>query len=48
VGNRVVNEARFSLNDPVVPVAEYQGLRDLLAATEEIERQHVMLKPVQE
>jgi transglutaminase-like putative cysteine protease len=43
-GNRLVNEARFSLNDPVVPVAEYQGLRNLLAATEEIERQHVMLK----
>jgi hypothetical protein len=44
VGNRVVNEARFSLNDPVVPVAEYPALRGLLAATEEIERQHVMLK----
>ncbi len=45
MGNRVVNEARFSLNDPVVPVAEYPELRGLLAATEEIERQHVMLKP---
>ncbi len=48
VGNRVVNEARFSLNDPVVPVAEYPELRGLLAATEEIERQHVMLKPSEE
>jgi hypothetical protein len=47
-GNRVVNEARFSLNDPLVPVAEYPGLRGLLAATEEIERQHVMLKPSEE
>ena len=45
VGNRLVNEARFSLDDPVVPVAEYPELRGLLAATEEIERQHVMLKP---
>jgi hypothetical protein len=44
VGNRVVNEARISLDDPVVPVAEYPALRGLLAATEEIERQHVMLK----
>ena len=44
VGNRVVNEARFSLNDPLVTVAEYPALRGLLAATEEIERQHVMLK----
>jgi len=31
-----VNEARFSLDDPVVPVAEYPELRGLLAATEEI------------
>ena len=48
VGNRVVNEARFCLNDPLVPVAEYPALRGLLAATEEIERQHVMLKPSEE
>jgi hypothetical protein len=47
-GNRLINEARFSLNDPVVPVAEYENLRGLLAATEEIERQHVMLKPSEE
>jgi hypothetical protein len=48
VGNRIVNEARFSLNDPLVPVAEYPAMRGLLAATEEIERQHVMLKPSEE
>jgi hypothetical protein len=47
-GHRLVNEARFSLDDPLVPVAEYQGLRDLLAAAEEIERQHVMLKPLED
>jgi hypothetical protein len=47
-GGRVTNEAWFRLNDPVIPVSEYQGLRALLAATEEIERQHVMLKPTKE
>jgi transglutaminase-like putative cysteine protease len=46
--NRLVNEAWFRLKEPLVPVAEYQDLRDLLAATEEIERQHVMLKPSEE
>ena len=44
-GNRLTNEAWFRLKDPLVKVAEYPGLRGLLAATEEIERQHVMLKP---
>jgi len=47
-GNKLTNEAWFRLNDPVVPVAEYQDLRGLLAATEELERQHVMLKPSEE
>jgi hypothetical protein len=40
----LTNEAWFRLKAPLVPVAEYQDLRNLLAATEEIERQHVMLK----
>jgi hypothetical protein len=47
-GNKVTNEAWFWLKDPLVPVAEYQNLRGLLAATEELERQHVMLKPSEE
>jgi hypothetical protein len=47
-GNRLTNEAWFRLKDPLVPVAEYQDLRNLLAATEELERQHVMLKTVEE
>ncbi|HTW92434.1 MAG TPA: DUF3857 and transglutaminase domain-containing protein [bacterium] len=47
-GNQLTNEAWFRLKDPLVRVAEYQSLRSLLAATEEIERQHVMLKPVEE
>jgi hypothetical protein len=47
-GNRLTNEAWFRLEDPLVPVSEYQDLRNLLAATEELERQHVMLKTVEE
>jgi len=47
-GTKVTNEVWFQLKDPVVPVTEYQDLRNLLAATEEIERQHVMLKPSEE
>jgi len=47
-GSRLTNEARFRLNDPLVPVVEYQNLRNLLAATEKLERQHVMLKTVEE
>jgi hypothetical protein len=43
-GTRLTNETWFRLNDPLVPVAEYQNLRNLLAATQEIDRQHVMLK----
>ena len=43
-GNQLTNEAWFRLKAPLVPVAEYQDLRNLLAATEELERQHVMLK----
>ncbi|MBN2464434.1 DUF3857 and transglutaminase domain-containing protein [candidate division WOR-3 bacterium] len=43
-GRLLTNEAWFRLKDPLVPVAEYQNLRNLLAATEELERQHVMLK----
>jgi len=42
--HQVTNQAWFRLKHPLVPVAEYQDLRDLLAASEEIERQHVMLK----
>ena len=45
---KVTNEAWFRLKDPLVPVADYAALRDLLAASEEIERQHVMLKPSEE
>jgi hypothetical protein len=47
-GRLLTNEAWFRLKRPFVPVAEYQDLRNLLASTEEIERQHVMLKPIEE
>jgi len=47
-GNRLTNEAWFRLKAPLVPAAEYQDLRSLLAATEELERQHVMLKTAEE
>ena len=40
----LTNEASFRLKAPLVPVTEYEDLRSLLAATEELERQHVMLK----
>jgi hypothetical protein len=43
-GRLLTNEAWFRLKAPLLPVAEYQDLRNLLAATEELERQHVMLK----
>ena len=44
----LTNEAWFRLKAPLVPVAEYQDLRNLMAATEELERQHVMLKTAEE
>jgi hypothetical protein len=47
-GNRLTNETWFRLKDPLVPVAQCQDLRNLLAATQEIDRQHVMLKTVEE
>jgi hypothetical protein len=47
-GRLLTNEAWFRLKAPLVPVAEYQDLRNLLAAAEELERQHVMLKTVEE
>jgi hypothetical protein len=43
-GRLLTNEAWFRLKAPLVPVAEYQDLRNLLSATEQLERQHVMLK----
>ncbi len=42
---KLTNEAVFRLDHPYVPLAEYQALRELLSRTDEIERQHVMLKP---
>jgi hypothetical protein len=47
-GRLLTNEAWFRLKSPLVTVAEYPALRDLLAATEQIERQHVMLKTAEE
>lgn len=46
-GNLLTNEVTLRLNDPRLPLAEYPNLRRLLAAGEDIERQHVMLKPAE-
>lgn len=47
-GRTLTNDVVFRLNDPYVPLADYPKLRDLIAAGEEIERQHVMLKKGEE
>jgi len=47
-GRLLTNEVWFRLRAPLVPVADYQDLRNLLASAEELERQHVMLKTAEE
>lgn len=46
-GNLLTNEVTLRLNDPRLPLSEYPNLRRLLAAGEDVERQHVMLKPAE-